>query len=219
MLWCMHKLQCVNIAVTKMHTCRHQCERHRSDLLLTSWPSSPSSALLWACGLHWPPHELWTHEQNTLKKALFLNGIYICTLSFSLLLHDMRKEWGKKKKTGLLYYSLLSLGHLCSDVGLYFGGVLNRLRPQNPHQVRDAYCKQWKKAIVAIIPPFFLVVFDKSGLSMATFGLWWRHQSQTDFLLNLFLSFPPCLSSQFLLFFLGQVNTQRHRLFCVNWIG
>lgn len=43
---------------------------------------------------------------------------------------------------GLLYYSLLSLGHLRSDVGLYFGGVLNRLRPQNPHQVRDAYCKK-----------------------------------------------------------------------------
>lgn len=55
----------------------------------------------------------------------------------------MRREWeGGAGVLGLLYYSLLSLGHLRSDVGLYFGGVLNRLRPQNPHQVRDAYCKK-----------------------------------------------------------------------------
>lgn len=51
---------------------------------------------------------------------------------------------------------------------------------------------------------------------MVTFGFWWRHQSQTDFLLNLFLSLPSCLSSQFLLLLLCEVNSQRDWLFGVD---
>lgn len=35
---------------------------------------------------------------------------------------------------------LLPLCHLCSDVGFYFGWILNSFCPQNPHQVRDSDC-------------------------------------------------------------------------------
>lgn len=54
---------------------------------------------------------------------------------------------------------------------------------------------------------------------MVTFGFWGRHQSQADFLLNLFLSLPSCLPSQFLLLLLCEVNSECHWLFCVYWTG
>lgn len=46
----------------KTHTCTLQCERRQWGLLLISWPSSLFFALLWACELHWPPHELCKRE-------------------------------------------------------------------------------------------------------------------------------------------------------------
>lgn len=41
----------------QIHTCTLQYEHHSWRLLLTSWPSSLSSAPMWAYGLHLPPHE------------------------------------------------------------------------------------------------------------------------------------------------------------------
>ena len=50
-----------------------------------------------------------------------------------------------------------------------------------------------------------------------TFGLWGRHESQTNPLLQFLLGLPTGLSSELLLLFLRQVNAQRYRLIRVHW--
>lgn len=46
------------------------------------------------------------------------------------------------RKTAKVWYLLLSLGHLRSDMGLNLCGILNGLRPQYSHQIGDTY---WRK--------------------------------------------------------------------------
>lgn len=51
----------------QMRTCTLQCEHRQWGLLLTSWPSSLSSALMWAFGLRWHPREPCKEEENIRK--------------------------------------------------------------------------------------------------------------------------------------------------------
>lgn len=62
-LHCIFKPQYVS-SCYKEPTCTLQCELHHWGLLLASWPSSLYVALMWACGLHWPPHEPCRGEHN-----------------------------------------------------------------------------------------------------------------------------------------------------------
>lgn len=84
-----------------------RCEHHRWCLLLTSWPSSLSSALLWVCERHWPLHEPCRGGdaiRKTLKKAS----------EKQWMVQEIRRLWMRGKQCGVQWVTNFCLLAICA---------------------------------------------------------------------------------------------------------
>lgn len=127
----------------------------------------------------------------------------------------MRREWSCVEVNISTHFCLLAICALTwasTFVGSWTASIPSTLIRL---EMRTSEIKENISYILESIN--YQTFFYNSNLCVGTFWFWWRHQPQTNLFLNFFLSLPSCLSSQFLLFFLCEVNSQRYRLICINW--